>query len=54
MMRKARHDVENENLQAYEKKAADLDKKDKVKQQEQPTAGGNDWFDNLETFGTDH
>jgi len=32
MMRKARADVDNENRQAYEKKAADLEKKDKVDQ----------------------
>lgn len=49
MMRKARQDVENENRQAYEKKAAELDKKDKEKQ-EQPAGGDGDWLDNLKTY----
>lgn len=58
MMRKARADVENENRQNYEKKAAELDKKDKSKdksgeQSQPPTSGGGDWFDNLKSYGVD-
>ena len=51
MMRKARKEVENDNMEAYEKKAAEFDKKEK----KEPTPGGgkgDDWFDNLKTFGT--
>jgi hypothetical protein len=52
MMRKARQEIENDNLLAYEKKAAELDKKDKEKQG-QTNAGGDDWFDNLKTYDAD-
>ena len=62
MMRKARKDAEAYNMQNYEKKAAQLEKKDKqkpvVKETEKPkapeTGGNNDWFDNIKTFGTDN
>jgi hypothetical protein len=55
MMRKARADVENENRETYEKKAATLEKKDKEKTGATPASGGgDDWFDNLKTYGTDN
>ena len=50
MMRKARADVENENKQNYEKKAADLEKKDQEKSGNTPAGGGDDWFDNMKTY----
>jgi hypothetical protein len=54
MMRKARAEMEDDNRQNYEKKAAELDKKDKVKQEQPPTTGGGgDWFDNLKSYGVD-
>jgi len=54
IMRKARQDIENDNREAYEKKAAELEKKDKEKDkhQEPEESGSVDWFDNLKTVGT--